>query len=89
MWAFQSSTTKGKIMKIQAGDTVAYSANFIKFVGSHDKSLADARGQVVSIKEYGDNLKIAKIEWNKGIDLPEKVAVKNLAKVGTPAFYCG
>lgn len=71
--------------KIQVGDRVAYRASFVKFCGSHDKEMADARAKVISVKDYGA-VSVANVEWEKGADFPEKVAVQNLAKVGSPAF---
>jgi len=62
------------------GDNVAYSVQFLRGIGAFTGELPAARGRIVGIEKIG-TLKLADIEWNNS-DLPNKVNVANLAKVG-------
>lgn len=73
-------------MKIETGDKVAFSANFLRSIGAITGPMGFARGTVESIKNLGP-LSIATVNWYKGADdVSPKVNVKNLAKVGTRAM---
>ena len=69
---------------VQIGDKVAYSVQFLKSIGASHSDMAHARGIVTAVKTFGNpvsGLTLATIDW-QGADMPEKVAVPNLAKVG-------
>lgn len=64
---------------IAVGDKVAYSVQFLRSIGMSHSEMARARGQVVEVKNYG-SMELAQIKWD--CDMPERVNVQNLAKVG-------
>lgn len=69
---------------INVNDTVGYSRAFLKSIGCLTGDLPRAKGKVIKIDKMG-SLQIAYINWDLP-DIPEKVNVKNLAKVGTVAY---
>lgn len=75
-------------MKRQAlavGDKVGYSRVFLKSICAFTGDLPRAKGEIVEIKTYSKDLAIATIKWDLP-DVPDKVNVKNLAKIGTVAY---
>ena len=77
-----------KKFTVNVGDRVAYSVQFLKSIGESHGEMARARGVVKDTKTFGGgSITLAYIEWDEGFDMPEKVAVHNLAKVGpNPRF---
>lgn len=67
--------------KIKVGSKVKYSARFLRSIGAYSGSLPFAKGKVTDLKKFGENF-LAEIDW-KDKDIPEKVLVSNLIKVGT------
>ncbi len=67
-------------MQIQVGDKVAYSVQWLRSVGLSHSEEARARGIVTALVPLG-NIELAEVDW-QGADCPNKVNVKNLAKVG-------
>ena len=77
---------KYKTPDFQPGDRCAYSVQFLKSIGESHGEMAHGRGTIREIKRYTDTLILASIDWG-GAELPEKVNVCNLAKVGpNPRF---
>ena len=78
-------TQLGAIEGLQVGDEVGYKRSFLKSIacGPTD-DMWRARGEIVKIKRLGDT-QLATLKWNMP-DIPEKVNVANLAKVGSAAF---
>jgi hypothetical protein len=70
-----------KKFTVNIGDKVAYSIQFLASIGMSHSDMAGARGVVVEISTIGDRLLVAKIDWQNP-DMPEKIAIFNLAKVG-------
>lgn len=73
-----------KQFNVTVGDKVAYSVQFLKSIGMSHSDMARGRGVVTEVKEYGSAsglFTLIAINWN-GADLPTKVNVCNLAKVG-------
>lgn len=68
-------------MTLKPGDKVAYSVQFLKSIGEFSGEIPAARGVIKEIKQIAPDLQLAVIEWITP-GLPEKVNVKNLAKVG-------
>jgi hypothetical protein len=64
---------------VAIGDKVAYSVQFLKSIGASHSDMAHARGEVTAVDIFG-GLVLARIKWNA--DMPERVNVANLAKVG-------
>lgn len=65
------------------GDKVAYSVQFLRSVGLSHSEAARARGVVKALTMLGpgrDATVLAEIEWDR--DMPERVNVANLARVG-------
>ncbi len=74
-------------MKFQIGDNVAYSVQFLDSIGeSPTGDLCHARGKIKEIVSYG-SLNLAVIDWGNP-EIPEKVNVFNLAKVGANSKFC-
>ena len=71
-------------MTIQIGDRVGYRVRWLRSTGACHGPLSRARGVVKAIKSLG-SLQLAEIEWGNP-DMPTRVAVTNLARVGTLAF---
>jgi len=69
-------------MKLAIGERVAYSVQFLKSIGMSHSDMAHGRGKVTGLKELSKECVLAEIEWEKSADLPARVNVKNLAKVG-------
>lgn len=74
-------------MKLQVGDKVAYSVQFLKSIGMSHSDMSHGRGVITDIKSFGGSLTLATIKWNDP-ELPERVAVPNLAKVGPNSRFC-
>jgi hypothetical protein len=70
-----------KKFSVSVGDKVAYSVQFLKSIGCYTGDMPQARGTVTKVQTFGGSLELATIEWNMP-DMPEKVNVQNLAKVG-------
>jgi len=75
-------------MKVQIGDRVAYSVQFLKSIGMSHSEMARARGVVTEIKPLSSQTVLARIEWANGADMPDRVHVANLAKVGANSRFC-
>lgn len=71
-------------MKIQVGDRVAYRVRWLRSVGLCHSDAARARGVVTEMKPLGRSLILARVNWDS--DMPERVNVENLARVGSVAF---
>ena len=75
-------------MKLNASDKVAYSVQFLKSIGeSPTGDLCHCRGEIISIKEYSKKLAVASVKWDNP-EIPQKVNVYNLAKVGPNDKFC-
>jgi len=72
-----------KKFSVAVGDNVAYSVQFLKSIGMSHTDMARGRGTVTDVSPIGkgSDTMLARIEWNLA-DLPERVNVLNLAKVG-------
>jgi hypothetical protein len=67
---------------VAVGDKVAYSVQFLRSIGMSHSDMARGRGTVTEITPLGnEGTLLARINWN-GAELPERVNVQNLAKVG-------
>ena len=69
-------------MKLQIGERVAYSVQFLRSIGMSHSDMAHGRGTVTEIKELSPGCVLARVAWEQSADLPERVNVANLAKVG-------
>lgn len=76
-----------KAPNLQVGDKVAYSVQFLRSIGQSHSDMAHGRGIVTEVKKYSDTLTLVSINW-QGADLPNKVNVANLAKVGPNPRFC-
>jgi len=64
---------------------VAYSHDFLRSIGMiHDREMGHAFGEVVEITHIG-RLPIARVKWDRGEDLPARINVNNLRRVGRRA----
>lgn len=61
---------------MKTGDTVAYSAEFLRSIADYSKRSADKRGVITHIEDFG-SIKIAQVDG----DFKIGVNVKNLRKV--------
>lgn len=68
--------------RIESGARVAYSVQFLRSIGMSHSPMAHARGIVVELVHLSAHTCLARIEWEKGADMPARVHVKNLAIVG-------
>jgi len=78
-----------KQKNLQIGDNVAYSVQFLKSIGASHSDMARARGTIEEIIDVGGgSLQLAQIKWYKEVDMPDRVNIKNLAKVGPNTKFC-
>ena len=66
--------------KVEVGDKVAYSVQFLRSIGMSHSDIAHARGVVTEVSKLGSSTLLARITWDR--EMPEHVNVANLAKVG-------
>lgn len=71
---------------VNVGDKVSYSVQFLRSIGMSQSDMARARGEVTEITTYSQGFALATIKWNA--DMPERVNVQNLAKVGANTRHC-
>jgi hypothetical protein len=70
---------------IQPGDRVAYSHDFLRSIGMiHDREMGHAFGIVEAVQHVGP-LRLACIKWERREDMPAKVNITNLRRVGCRA----
>jgi hypothetical protein len=68
---------------LAVGDRVAFKADFCANTGNYAGNLPHARGVIQSISRYN----IAMIQWDgEPEDVPPKVHINNLCRVGGPGF---
>ena len=68
------------------GDRVAYSANFLRSIGAQTGELGQARGTIQAIERLAKcGVELAHVKWGSP-DVPERVNVKNLCRVGGTGF---
>ena len=73
---------------LNVGDRVAYSVQWLRSVGlSATDESCHARGQIIEVKEYGSESRIAKIRWDNP-NIPDHVNCGNLASVGPNDKFC-
>ena len=77
-----------KVANLAVGDKIAYSVQFLKSIGMSHGEMARARGTVNGFMYLSDTCKLAEIVWDRGQELPDKVNVSNLAKVGPNPRFC-
>ena len=75
-----------KAFQLQRGDRVAYSASFLRSIGCTTGELPQARGTVQELLELGST-QLAQIRWDTPGNLPQRVAVGNLARVGVNSRF--
>lgn len=71
-----------RIQPIKVGDQVAYSKRFLQSIGTYTGDMPQAKGKVTALESIGKELTLAEIVWEGEADLPQRVNVKNLCKVG-------
>ena len=67
---------------IEIGTKVAYSVQFLRSIGMSHSEMAHARGIVTELAPLGrgSDTILARINWDR--EMPERVNVRNLARVG-------
>ncbi len=73
---------------VKTGDRVAYSVTFLRSIGMAHSDMGRAKGTVTGTKELSKQCVLAEIAWEGGQELPGRVNVANLAKVGPNSRYC-
>ena len=77
-------TWQERIRPIEVGDKVAYSASFLRSIAAYAGEMPHARGVVQELQTIGETT-LAVIDWNND-EIPPKVNVANLARVGGRGF---
>lgn len=72
-------TWQSRTSPIRIGDRVAYSRRFLQSIACFTGDMPQGRGTVKELVPLGETT-LAVIDWH-GMDLPEKVNVKNLSRV--------
>ena len=65
---------------MKTGDRVAYKAAFLRSIGAYTGDLPAGRGTITEIEPCG-TLQLARVRWDRGLDLPTRINVKNLTLV--------
>jgi hypothetical protein len=65
---------------VKVGDSVCYSAVFLRSINSHFGDLPWGRGVVTGLKTLGADVVLAEIAWNLP-DLPGRVNVRKLSRI--------
>jgi hypothetical protein len=74
-------------MRLEVGDTVSYSAAFLRNTGQMVGDTGKMRGVVEAIKEMkGGCPRLISVKWNDGT--PSRVLESNLAKPGPNIRFC-
>lgn len=73
------ATWAARTASVQPGDTVAYSRRFLQSISCFTGDMPQGRGTVKELQRLGE-VTLAVIDWG-GMDLPEKVNVRNLSRV--------
>ena len=71
---------------VEVGDKVAYSVQFLRSIGMSHSDMAHAKGVVTKLDKLGE-VQLAHIDWGND-EIPPKVIVPNLAKVGPNRRFC-
>jgi hypothetical protein len=71
---------------LTVGDTVGYSHQFLQSIGVHTGDMPHAKGKIAALVPLGREVTLAEIEWDTA-EMPARVNVKNLAKVGSVAYF--
>ena len=77
-------TWQERTRPIEVGDNVAYSASFLRSIAAYAGDIPHARGVVKELQTIGETT-LAVIDWNNE-EIPPKVNIANLARVGGPGF---
>jgi|APSaa5957512576_1039674.scaffolds.fasta_scaffold430352_1 hypothetical protein len=70
---------------IKIGDTVGYSAKWLRSISAITGDLPRAKGVVTAVDRITDTLALAIVDWDIA-DIPPKVNINNLARVRTLAW---
>lgn len=70
---------------LQVGDAVAYSRAFLRSIGAFSGDLPHAKGKITGLVPVGREVVLAEIDWDRA-ELPARVNVKNLCRVGSRAY---
>lgn len=75
-------------LRIATPEDIEAACSFFASIGMKHSDMAQARGVVTEVSELGkgSGLMLARIDWGKH-DMPERVNVQNLAKVGANARF--
>ena len=60
-------------MKLQVGQRVAYSVQFLRSIGLSHSDMAHAKGTITYLNAIALTCIIATIEWENGAEMPIKV----------------
>ena len=71
--------------KIQVGDIVAYSQNFLDRQNQTVNNMQSAQGKVIALHRLHTGIILADIEWNMP-NLPKRVNIKNLVRTQAAAI---
>jgi hypothetical protein len=67
---------------INVQDRVKYSADFLASIGmSRDPDMVKGRAIVTELTTLGGSITLARVAWENGRNLPERINVKNLRRI--------
>jgi hypothetical protein len=70
---------------IRSGDTVAYSAKFLRSISAYTGNLCFAHGKVKFLRRLSAGVFLARVDWDKP-GVPGMVNVSNLVRVDSLEF---
>ncbi len=70
---------------LKVGDHVAYSVTFLRSIGTYTGDMPHAKGEVTGLVPLGETT-LAEVAWDRA-ELPARVNVNNLCRVGSRAFH--
>ncbi len=73
-------TWSARVQPIKVGDTVQYSAAFLRSISCYTGHLPQARGKVMALQVISPDVTLAEVDWQDD-EVPLKVNVRNLERV--------
>lgn len=80
------AANEGRTAELQVGDAVAYSRAFLRSIGAYTGDMPHAKGEITGLKVLSPDVVLADVSWDRA-ELPARVNVKNLCRVGSKAYH--
>jgi hypothetical protein len=71
---------------IAVGDTVAYSAAWLRSTGQYTGDIPRAKGKVVDLTVLSPDVTLAIVDWGGNPEIPTRINVRNLCRVNERGY---